>query len=118
MSRQGRSYKLMAKVSGVQRESEGAVVLMISVKNNAEGGKGLCFGHAVRRGKREGMTRDSGSNDPGGNHSTEKVRELGKRLYGEAKYSSAGGTTRCTHPVRVTSHGTWNLSKGVYACNP
>jgi len=42
----------MAKASGVQRESEGVMALTIPVKNNAGGGKGPCFGHAVRRGKR------------------------------------------------------------------
>ena len=70
--RQGCSYKPMAKANGVQRESEGVVVPLMGVKQNAPGGKGLCFGHAVRRGKREGMVRASGPNFPSGSHSTAK----------------------------------------------
>jgi hypothetical protein len=64
--RQGRSYKPKAKASGVQRESEGAVRLMTRVQDNALRGKGPCFGHAVRRGKREGMVCASGPNFPSG----------------------------------------------------
>ncbi len=118
-SGQGRSYKLMAKASGVERESEGIVVLTIPAKNNAGGGTGPCFGHAVRRGKREGMVRESGPNFPGGNHSTEKVRELGTRLYVDAKRSSEVGTTSWTQPQGVTSLGNVETYlKGGCACYP
>src|SRR5262249_55935533 len=41
-SRQGGSYKPKAKASAAQRESEGAVVLSMGVKNNAPGGRGPC----------------------------------------------------------------------------
>ncbi len=41
-SRQGRSYKPMAKSSGAQRESEGVVVPMMGVQQNAPDGKDPC----------------------------------------------------------------------------
>jgi hypothetical protein len=47
-----RSYKPMAKGSGAQRESEGVVVVMIGVQNNAPEAKGPCFDHACDGGKR------------------------------------------------------------------
>ncbi len=47
-----RLYKPMAKASGAQRESEGVVVVMIGVQNNAPGAKDLCFDHACCGGKR------------------------------------------------------------------
>jgi len=47
-----RLYKPMAKSSGVQRESEGAVVAGIGVQNNALGAKGPCFDRACGEGKR------------------------------------------------------------------
>jgi hypothetical protein len=47
-----RSYKPKAKVSGVQRESEGVVVVGIGVQNNASGAKGPCFDRVCRGGKR------------------------------------------------------------------
>jgi len=47
-----RSYKPMAKSSGGQRESEGVVVVMIGVQNNALGAKDPCFDRASVEGKR------------------------------------------------------------------
>jgi hypothetical protein len=47
-----RSYKPMAKASGAQRESEGVVVVMIGVQNNAPVAKDPCFDHACSGGKR------------------------------------------------------------------
>jgi hypothetical protein len=47
-----RLYKPSAKASGAQRESEGVVVVMIGVQNNASGAKGPCFDHAFGGGKR------------------------------------------------------------------
>jgi hypothetical protein len=46
-----RSYKPMAKASGAQRESEGVVVVMIGVQNNAPVAKDPCFDHACSGGK-------------------------------------------------------------------
>src|SRR5690625_7946794 len=46
----------MVKSEGVQRESDGVVVPVIGVEQNAPGGKGPDFGHAGRVGKRVGMT--------------------------------------------------------------
>jgi hypothetical protein len=47
-----RPYKPMVKAGGAQRESEGAVVVMIGVQQNAPGAKGPCFDHACYEGKR------------------------------------------------------------------
>jgi len=47
-----RSYKPMVKSGGGQRESEGAVVVMIGVQHNAPGAKGPCFDRAGGGGKR------------------------------------------------------------------
>jgi hypothetical protein len=42
----------MAKSGGAQRESEGVVVVVIGVQNNALGAKGPCFDRGRRGGKR------------------------------------------------------------------
>ena len=47
-----RLYRPMAKSSGGQRESEGVVVVMIGVQNNAPGAKGPCFDRACNEGMR------------------------------------------------------------------
>jgi hypothetical protein len=47
-----RLYKPMAKAGGAQRESEGVVVVMIGVQNNAPGAKDPCFDHVCDGGKR------------------------------------------------------------------
>ena len=112
------SYKPKAKAGGVQRESEGSVVLTIPAKNNAGGGTGPCFGQVVKRGKREGMTVEP-SNFPAGLKLGEKVRELGTRLYADAKRSSEIGTTSRTQPEGVTSPlERGNFSEGGCACYP
>jgi RNA-directed DNA polymerase len=56
----------MVKSGGGQRESEGAVVLLIGVQHNAPGGKGPHFDHAFSEGKRKGMAGSARSNSPGG----------------------------------------------------
>src|SRR4029077_17199709 len=77
-----------------QRESEGVVVPLIGVHDNAPGGKGPHFDHAGGEGKREGMTGSVRSNYPGGREpavlpwvSTVKVRELQRKLWAAAKQS-------------------------------
>jgi RNA-directed DNA polymerase len=84
----------MVKSSGGQRESEGAVVPVIGVQQNAPGGKGPCFDHAGGEGKREGMAGTARSNHPGGSppavlkrESTWKVRRLQRKLWAAAKQS-------------------------------
>jgi RNA-directed DNA polymerase len=84
-SGQGAPYKPEAKSAAVQRESEGIVVPVRVVQNNATGGKGPWGGHVVGAGKREGMAATSGPNDPGGRRPTDKVRRLRRRLCGAAK---------------------------------
>src|SRR5699024_10507887 len=94
LSGRDRSYKPMVKASGVQRESDGVVVPVIGVQQNAPGGKGPDFGHAGRAGKREGMIGGVRSNSPRGLEpvvavdgapSAVKVRELQRRLWITAK---------------------------------
>ena len=87
-------YKPMVKSPGRQRESEGVVVPLIGVHDNAPGGKGPHFDHAGGEGKREGMTGSVRSNYPGGREpavlpwmSTVKVRELQRKLWAAAKQS-------------------------------
>ena len=80
-----RSYKPKAKSRGVQRESEGVKVLTIPAKNNAGGGTGPCFDHAQGEGKREGMTRENGSNFPVPHKRDDKVRKLQEGLGAAAK---------------------------------
>jgi RNA-directed DNA polymerase len=89
-----RWYKPMVKSSGGQRESEGAVVPVIGVQQNAPGGKGPHFDHAGGEGKHEGMAGTARSNYPGGCppavlpwESTVKVRQLQRRLWAAAKQS-------------------------------
>jgi RNA-directed DNA polymerase len=84
-SGQGGSYKPKAKSSRAQRESEGIVVPVIVTTNNVTGGKGPCGGSAGAGGKREGMTGESRSNNPGGRWSVDKVRQLQRRLWKAAK---------------------------------
>lgn len=84
-SGRGGSYKPKAKSSAVQRESEGAVVPGMAVKNNAVGGKGPWGGQVGRAGKREGMAGMTGPNSPDGHPPVDKVRQLQRRLWAAAK---------------------------------
>jgi RNA-directed DNA polymerase len=85
LSGRGVSYKPKAKSSTAQRESEGVVVPVMGVKNNAPGGKGPWGGRAEGAGKREGMAGRTGPNDPGGLEPCDKVRQLQRRLWAGAK---------------------------------
>ncbi len=77
----------MVKLDGVQRESDGVVVLPIAGRNPA-GGKDPDFGQVGNRGKREGMAGTARSNFPGGKHlAPDKVRQLQNRLWATAKQS-------------------------------
>jgi RNA-directed DNA polymerase len=91
-----RWYKPMVKSGGGQRESEGVVVPLIGVQQNAPGGKGPHFDHACNEGKRQGMAGTARSNDPGrsspavavdGDPSFVKVQRLQRRLWTAAKQS-------------------------------
>lgn len=84
----------MVKSEGVQRESDGVVVPVIGVQQNAPGGEGPDFGHVDRVGKREGMAGVARSNCPDGlspvvavdgSPSPVKVRGLQRRLWTVAK---------------------------------
>lgn len=85
----------MVKSLGGQRESDGVVVPVIGVQQNAPGGKGPDFGHVWDEGKRQGMTGSARSNHPGGPQPavlegvgpSRKVRELQNKLWAAAKQS-------------------------------
>jgi RNA-directed DNA polymerase len=89
-------YKPMVKSPGGQRESEGVVVPLIGVQQNAPGGKGPHFDHAGNEVTRQGMAGTARSNHPGGclpavlegEASFGKVRRLQRRLWAAAKQSS------------------------------
>ena len=73
-SRQNASYKPKAKSSRAQRESEGVVVLLNTVSNNAVGGKGPYSGRVDRAATCEGMTGTTGSNYPIGHRPNDQAR--------------------------------------------
>jgi group II intron reverse transcriptase/maturase len=60
----------------------------MTATNNAVGGKGLCGSHAEGGGKREGMTGERWSNNPGEESPPDKVRQLQERLWKAAKQNS------------------------------
>jgi RNA-directed DNA polymerase len=88
-------YKPVVKSEGGQRESDGVVVPVIGVQQNAPGGKDPDFGHASGGGKREGMAGTARPNHPGGREPVVlhrlppvgKVRELQRKLWAAAKQS-------------------------------
>lgn len=98
-----RWYEPMVKSSGGQRESEGVVVPVIGVQDNAPGGKGPHFDHACKAGKRKGMAGSARFNYPGrsqpavpegvpppvfdGRASSGNVRRLQRGLWTAAKQS-------------------------------
>src|ERR1700722_19039073 len=103
-SGEDQAYKPMVKSPGGQRESEGAVVPLIGVQQNAPGGKGPYFDRASGEGKRQGMAGAARSNSPGRSRPAEaglapppapgdvganpvNVRELQRRLWAAAKQS-------------------------------
>ena len=84
-SGQGGSYKPKAKSRAVERESEGTIVPVRAVGQNAAGGKGPYGGQTDRGGKREGMAGRTGPNDLHERKLVDKVRELQRRLWAAAK---------------------------------
>ncbi len=102
-SRQGASYKPMAKSSAAQRESEGLVVPSMVATNNATGGKGPCFGRARSEGKREGMAAKSGPNNPGARTCDAKVRQPQRGLWAGAERQRSSGQSP-TRRARGDAH--------------
>jgi len=103
-SGQGASYKPMAKSSVAQRESEGLIVPSNVATKNATGGKGPCFGHARREGKREGMAAQSGPNHPDAPTCDVQVRQPRRELWAGAKRRNPlrrGTTQRMRRDGRV-----------------
>jgi len=81
-----RRYKPVVKLSGAQRESDGAVVPGRAA--GARGpGKGPGFGHAGNGATREGMAGAAQPNYPDGHTPAAKVRQLQNRLWAAAKQS-------------------------------
>jgi hypothetical protein len=69
----------MVKSNGAQRESDGVVVPVTAVQQNAAGGKGPDFGHASGGGKHGGMAGTARSDDghdklPGDGHEAARWR--------------------------------------------
>ena len=86
LSGQGAPYKPSAKSATAQRESEGIVVPLRPVQQNAGRGKGPCGGRVGSGGKREGMSGHKiRSIHPVGRGSDSKVRQLQRRLWAVAK---------------------------------
>ena len=81
-------YKLKAKASVAQRESEGIIVVSMAAQKNAVGAKGPCGKGVGEAGKREGMAAKSGPNNPGRRTTGDKVQRLQRRLWIAAKRSS------------------------------
>jgi hypothetical protein len=103
-SRRGGSYKPKAKSSAAERESEGLVVPLMVVTNNAAGGKGPCFGHARREGKREGMAGETGPKHPGGREPGDKTRQPRSELWAGAERLRLSGR-RVPRPPRGDVRG-------------
>jgi RNA-directed DNA polymerase len=88
LSRRSHPYKPKVKAGGAERESEGVVVPLMPVKNNAGGGKGPCGGRADGGGKREGMSgQTTRTKHPRGRKPAAKVRQLQRRLWAASKRS-------------------------------
>jgi len=87
-SGQGEPYKPMVKSAAAQRESEGSIVPLIPVEQNAGGGKGPHFDHVGDGATREGMAgHEDRSNHPITPSGDAKVRHLQRRLWAAAKRS-------------------------------
>jgi hypothetical protein len=115
-SGQGGSYKPKAKSSRAQRESEGAVVPMMSVANKALGGKGPCGADAGGEGTGKGMPRRTTSaNHPGGRKSVADVRRPQHRLGVGAKRASGRRSQVLLCPPAVTFW--WRLVVGGLRCS-
>ncbi len=89
------AYKPKAKARAAQRESEGAVLLVIAATNNAAGGKGPCGEHVGDARTREGMTGRTGSNSPGGREPIDKVRQLQRRLWSRPSDPRSAAAMSC-----------------------
>ncbi len=76
-------YKPKVKRDDAQRKSEGPVVPMMGVKQNAPGGRGPWGGSVEEAGKHEGLA--CGPKHPQTRERTEKVRKLQRRLWVAAK---------------------------------
>jgi hypothetical protein len=103
------SYKPRAKSSRAQRESEGVVVPLIVVANNATGGKNPCFGPARHGGTCGGMAGESGPNHPTARLRVVHAQQLQPELWTVAKYRSTSRPRRRDDKRRVLrgldSHG-------------
>ena len=86
-SRLGGFNRPEAKGAIAQRKSDGVIVPMMAVQQNAAGGKGHERGRVGEEGKRKGMTGETGSNSPERRRPIDNVRQLQRRLWAAAKRS-------------------------------
>ena len=87
-SGQGAPYKPRVKSAAAQRESEGSIVPLISVEQNAGGGKEPHFDRVGEGATCEGMTgQGTESKSPITSSGDAKVRHLQRRLWAAAKRS-------------------------------
>ncbi len=104
--------KPMAKQGVAQRESEGAVVVMSPVKNNAGGAKGPCFSHAARMGKREGMPETARANHPFDPKVEVKARQPSQRPLQAGAKSSTQAPPGGLSASRMREIRTYGLNGG------
>jgi len=104
--------KPMAKQEVAQRESEGAVVVMSPVKNNAGGAKGPCFSHAARMGKREGMPETARANHPFDPKVEVKARQPSQRPLQAGAKSSTQAPPGGLSASRMREIRTYGLNGG------
>ncbi len=101
LSGRGEPYKPSVKSATVQRESEGIIVPMRPVQQNAGRGKGPCGGRVGSGGKRTGMSGHKiRSNHPAGRQSGAKAQRLRRRLWAAAKQPPLSGGSAMRQPKR------------------
>ena len=109
---QGAPNKPSAKSGAAQRKSEGAVVPMRVVQNNATGGKGPCFSHAGEERRREGMTGTSESNHPSGQLPGVKAPGSQHQIRGTAESKQTQADRRGLSVSRMREIRTYGLNGG------
>ena len=109
----GAPNKPSAKSGAAQRKSEGAVVPMRVVQNNATGGKGSCFSHAGEERRREGMTGTSESNHPSGQLPRVEAPGSQHQLRGTAKSKQTQADRRGLSVSRMREIRTYGLNGGL-----
>ncbi len=106
LSRRGVPYKRNVKSGAAERETEGAIVLLIPVHQNAGGGKDPYLDHVGEGATYEGMAgRLTRSNSPRRSDLAVKVRYLLKQLWSDAKQPRRQRTPRLGAAAGMTTGG-------------